>query len=102
VDAECVRFNGANGLRVPHMGWNTVQPLRASPLLHDIDPEPRYYFVHSYRVRCAQRADALLASHYGVDFDAAFERDNLRGVQFHPEKSHRFGMALLRNFVGRC
>lgn len=101
MDAECVRFDGASGLRVPHMGWNTVRPLRASPLLHELDAEPRYYFVHSYRVRCADRADALLESHYGVDFDAAFERGNLHGVQFHPEKSHRFGMALLRNFVER-
>jgi glutamine amidotransferase len=102
IDAECVRFAAAPGLRVPHMGWNSARPTRESALLADLDTEPRYYFVHSYRVRCADRADALLGSHYGVDFDAAFERGNLRGVQFHPEKSHRFGMAMLRNFVERC
>lgn len=102
VDAEVLRFNPGERLRVPHMGWNTVRPLRASDLLHGLDAEPRYYFVHSYRVHCADRADVLLESTYGVEFDAAFERGNLRGVQFHPEKSHRFGMAMLRNFVERC
>jgi glutamine amidotransferase len=102
IDAECLRFTAAPGLRVPHMGWNVARAARDSALLSGLDAEPRYYFVHSYRVQCAERSDVLLTSHYGVDFDAAFERENLRGVQFHPEKSHRFGMALLRNFVERC
>jgi imidazole glycerol-phosphate synthase subunit HisH len=102
IDADCVRFAAAPGFRVPHMGWNTVKPAHSSPLLEGLDAEPRYYFVHSYRVRCADRSDSLLEASYGADFDAAFERGNLRGVQFHPEKSHRFGMAMLRNFVERC
>jgi imidazole glycerol-phosphate synthase subunit HisH len=102
INAECVRFAAAPGLRVPHMGWNTSKPVRASPLLHDLDPEQRYYFVHSYRVVCADRSDVLLVARHGVDFDAAFARGSLYGVQFHPEKSHRFGMALLRNFVDRA
>jgi glutamine amidotransferase len=102
IDAEVLRFDAAAGLRVPHMGWNTARQTRTSPLLHELDAEPRYYFVHSYHVQCADRSDALLLSEYGVKFDAAFERGTLRGVQFHPEKSHRFGKALLRNFVERC
>jgi imidazole glycerol-phosphate synthase subunit HisH len=102
IDAEALRFDAAQlpGLKVPHMGWNVVQPAKASALLADLPEEPRFYFVHSYFVRCHDRADSLLTARHGVEFDAAFERDNLFGVQFHPEKSHRFGMHILRNFAG--
>ena len=64
--------------------------------------ESRFYFVHSYYVRCDQPDDVLLSSAHGQPFHAAFHHDNLWGVQFHPEKSHRFGMQLLRNFAERC
>jgi imidazole glycerol-phosphate synthase subunit HisH len=103
VDAEVVRFDRAVDprLKIPHMGWNTVQPSKDSALLSGLTGEQRFYFVHSYRVRCAVRSDVLLTSEYGIQFDAAFEVDNIMGVQFHPEKSHRFGMSLLRNFVER-
>ena len=102
VPAKTIRFVPKAGetLRIPHMGWNVVKPAKASPALSNLDAESRFYFVHSYHVHCDDRNDALLQAQYGsVSFDAAFERDNILGFQFHPEKSHRFGMALLRSFL---
>jgi glutamine amidotransferase len=86
------------GLKVPHMGWNTVKPARPGvwPSLRD---GPRFYFVHSYHVECDDAADVLATARYGYDFAAAARRGNVVGVQFHPEKSHRYGMALLRDFA---
>lgn len=104
IDANTVRFSQtpARDAKIPHMGWNVVAPERRSELIAGLPEGARFYFVHSYFVRCQRREDALLsASHALQDFDAAFERENLMGVQFHPEKSHRFGMQLLRNFVER-
>lgn len=101
IDARVKRFpfTSKSGLRVPHMGWNTVERVRVSSLLDDSDAEQRFYFVHSYFVECADESDACGITHYGHDFVSAFERGNLMGVQFHPEKSHRFGMALFSRFV---
>lgn len=100
VQAQTRRFDDAVGLRVPHMGWNRVH---AAPQAHLFDaqaPEAeRFYFVHSYYVQ-ADRSDQVAARcQYGTDFAASFEADNLFGVQFHPEKSHLFGMALLRRYA---
>lgn len=98
LDAETVRFE--NGpLRVPHMGWNTVDVKRADPLFKDMYEEPRFYFVHSYYVKCADESDILTSTRYGIDFCSSFVRGNIRGVQYHPEKSHKFGMLLLKNFA---
>ncbi|MDP2820540.1 MAG: imidazole glycerol phosphate synthase subunit HisH [Polaromonas sp.] len=101
IDAEVRRFpaSEARELRVPHMGWNTLRVLRENPLVSSDDEEQRFYFVHSYRVSCNDSADPIALTHYGDDFVAAFQRNNIFGVQFHPEKSHRFGMALMRRFV---
>lgn len=101
IDAEVRRFAApeTNGLRVPHMGWNTLRVVRQNPLLSTAGAEQRFYFVHSYRVSCNDPADPIALTHYGEDFVAAFQRQNLFGVQFHPEKSHRFGMELMRRFV---
>lgn len=105
IEAEAVRFdqNGDTGLKVPHMGWNEVVPAKASALTANFPADARFYFAHSYHVRCKVAEDVLLGVSYGSGtFTAAFERGNLFGAQFHPEKSHRFGMAFLRNFVERC
>ena len=99
------RFDRANdpGLKVPHMGWNVAMPVKRSPLLDSWPAEARFYFTHSYYVHCERQNDRLLTvQHGGTTFDAAFEHGNIRGVQFHPEKSHRFGMLLLKNFAERC
>ena len=107
VDASVVHFRppGSNGsranLKVPHMGWNVLEPARDHPLLADLGEEPRFYFVHSYHVVCDDPRTALGHADYGGPFVAAISQDNILGVQFHPEKSHKFGMQLLRNFAER-
>lgn len=93
------RFPKLEGLKVPHMGWNIARPSALSRLTADVGFEPRYYFVHSYYVQVNDPEHSLMRSHYGIDFDSAIGRDNIYGVQFHPEKSHRFGMQILKNFA---
>lgn len=93
------RFPKQEGLKVPHMGWNVALPNTPSRLTAQVGDEPRYYFVHSYCVHVDDPAHSLMKSHYGIDFDSAIGRDNIYGVQFHPEKSHRFGMQILKNFA---
>ena len=99
IPAVTRRFPQQADLKVPHMGWNLALPTTSSPVTAEVGPEPRYYFVHSYYVTVNDPAHALMRTHYGLDFDSAIGRDNIYGVQFHPEKSHRFGMQILRNFA---
>jgi len=106
IDARTVRFmhDPSLNLKVPHMGWNTVNIRKESVLFRDMYPEPRFYFVHSYHTVCEQDSDVLTETSHGYAFTSSFQRDNVIGVQFHPEKSHKFGMRLLRNFAeaGTC
>lgn len=100
LDMRVRRFPDFAGLRVPHMGWNQVRPKSNShPLTRDMEAESRFYFVHSYYMEPADPDDVLLLAHYGIDFAAGVSRGNISGVQFHPEKSHRFGKQLLVSFV---
>jgi imidazole glycerol-phosphate synthase subunit HisH len=101
IDARTVRFrhDASTDLKVPHMGWNTVTVRKDSVLFRDMFPEPRFYFVHSYHADCRDAADVLTTTHYGYDFTSAFQQDNITGVQYHPEKSHKFGMKLLSNWA---
>lgn len=89
----------STGLKVPHMGWNYVKPLKKSKLLVGLDKEARFYFVHSYHFECQKKEVKLLETSYGYPFVSAVEKDNIIGVQFHPEKSHKFGMQLFSNFL---
>ena len=98
IDATTVKFNPDNSLKIPHMGWNTVNIKKQSPLLIDLPDEPRFYFVHSYYVSCRDAADVLTTTPYGIDFHSIIQHDNIYGAQFHPEKSHKFGMKILENF----
>lgn len=98
VNATTRRFPMSRNLPVPHMGWNLVRPGPRSCLTEGLGDEPRFYFVHSYYVRMDDQAKAILTTTYGIPFDAALQDGNIYGAQFHPEKSHRFGMQLLRNF----
>ena len=105
IPFRSVRFRPAegSGLKVPHMGWDTVSVTRECPLTAELPRGERYYFVHSYYGVCDDpAAHQIMACDYGVTFAAAVGRDNVYGVQFHPEKSHRFGMALLKNFAEVC
>ena len=100
IDADVIRFNHNDiKLKVPHMGWNTVKPNKTSALLSNMSDMSRYYFVHSYYMHCKEPMDILLTTHYGLDFTSAVEKKNIYGVQFHPEKSHKYGMNVLKNFA---
>lgn len=100
IRGSCVRFRFPPGshYKVPHMGWNEPTARRASALLQGLDARARFYFTHSYHMVCEDPDDVLATASHGVDFTAMIERGNVMGAQFHPEKSHRFGMALLRSF----
>jgi glutamine amidotransferase len=87
------------GLKVPHMGWNFIRKVKHSRLIAELDEGSRFYFVHSYHYECADAADQLLETDHGYTFTSGVERGNVMGVQFHPEKSHRYGMQLIKNFV---
>lgn len=89
-------------LRVPHMGWDIVDFKQDCPLLRNLQGQQRYYFVHSYHAKCDYQENVLMTCDYGYEFAAAVVKENIMGVQFHPEKSHDFGMALLKNFVKEC
>lgn len=101
TNAETVRFNFINSLeyKIPHMGWNFIQQHKESKLFTGMFPEPRFYFVHSYYFKANDPADIITSTNYEIKFTSSVEKGNILGVQFHPEKSHKFGMKLLKNFV---
>jgi glutamine amidotransferase len=87
--------------KIPHMGWREVKLSKDSRLFSELGDQPRFYFVHSYHPELENPDDALVTADYGYSFVAGMEHDNIMGVQFHPEKSHKFGMKLLENFVNK-
>lgn len=102
IDAETkrFRFNGLNTkLKIPHMGWNTVKIHDASTMYKGMDEEVRFYFVHSYYVQCHNPKNIITTTPYGIEFTSSLQSNNIYGVQFHPEKSHKFGMKLFKNFA---
>jgi len=102
IDGETLRFNFTSNpqkLKVPHMGWNTVAPRTRDSLFKDMEEEICFYFVHSYHVVCQNEGDILATTPYGLDFVSAVHKANIWGTQFHPEKSHKYGMQLLKNFA---
>lgn len=106
IPGECRRFrpewlDGGEPIRIPHMGWNTLNVVRPSVLLEGVPPESRFYFVHSYYTDPAPEL-VIATSHYGREFTAMYGRPGLWAVQFHPEKSGRPGLRLLTNFYRYC
>lgn len=101
IDSVTKRFNFINTreYKIPHIGWNFIKVRKESKLLKNMYDDPRFYFVHSFYLAANDTNDILASSTYELEFTSAIERDNILGVQFHPEKSHKFGMALLKNFV---
>ncbi len=99
IDAETVKFdlNPALKLKVPHMGWNYINVLKENPLI-DLNSKSRFYFVHSYYVKCFDKNQELASSNFGRDFTCMVNKGNIYGAQFHPEKSLKFGMKMLENF----
>jgi glutamine amidotransferase len=98
IEAKTHKFV-SDSLKVPHMGWNISMIQKDSSLYTAPKIEKRFYFVHSYYVSCKKQEDILSTTSYGHEFVSSFEKENIIGVQFHPEKSHKFGMALFKNFV---
>jgi glutamine amidotransferase len=100
INARTLKFQFTDpSLKVPHMGWNSVIPVKTHPVIENLPEDPRFYFVHSYYVSAANDADVLTKTHYGIDFHSMVQSDNIIGAQFHPEKSHKYGMKLLENFA---
>lgn len=99
IDMKCERFKAELGVRVPHMGWNKIQRKKPCLLFDRMEPEARFYFVHSYHMRCSDASNIAATSIHGAEFTCAVQRGNIFGVQFHPEKSLRYGLSLLREFV---
>jgi len=102
IDAEVKRFNFSDTFlyKIPHIGWNTIEPLQKDhPLFHGIDSSKYFYFVHSYFVHCHNPENCLAETEYEQRFASVIQKDNIFGVQFHPEKSYEAGDKLLMNFV---
>lgn len=99
IAADTFRFPNMPGLRIPHMGWNRVMYSDQSPITENLPEDSRFYFVHSYRVQVDNESNSIMKCHYGIDFDAAIRHNNIYGAQFHPEKSHKYGMQFLKNFA---
>lgn len=104
IEADTIKFNfngQAASLKVPHMGWNYIDVCQTNSLFQEMPDKSRFYFVHSYYVNCDDNRTVLATARYGLEFAAAVASENVLGVQFHPEKSHKFGMRLYKNFVER-
>tara|TARA_R110001592_G_scaffold119404_1_gene322408 strand:- start:7884 stop:8516 length:633 start_codon:yes stop_codon:yes gene_type:complete len=101
IDASVKKFPFTKGspLKVPHMGWNKIKIEKGSRVLEHLDDNSRFYFVHSYYVQCDKPDDILSLTNYGLSFVSSFQSENLIGVQFHPEKSHKFGISLFKSFL---
>jgi len=98
ISGKTKKFNAINNLKVPHMGWNTVSFNKKDKILEGLAPNQKYYFVHSYYVEVTNENNSLMKSNYGIDFDSGISDKNIYGFQFHPEKSHKYGMSILKNF----
>ena len=101
IDADFKKFSFLPDLKlkIPHMGWNTIETNKESRIFKDMPAASRFYFVHSFHAVCNNERDILTTTSYGYNFSSSFANENILGVQFHPEKSHQFGMQLLKNFI---
>lgn len=101
INAETIRFRFVEGkkIKIPHMGWNSLKVNQYSPILTGINVDHRFYFVHSYHVAGCCNEDMLATTFYGYDFVSAIQKENIIGVQFHPEKSHKYGLMIFKNFL---
>lgn len=99
---EVTKNDDHKNMKVPHMGWNLVRPKMTQSLFKGLEKEARFYFVHSYYVTCNSKENVLGTTEYGHEFVSSVCKENIFGVQFHPEKSHHFGMSLFKNFLEIC
>ncbi|GGD02620.1 imidazole glycerol phosphate synthase subunit HisH [Pyruvatibacter mobilis] len=99
IDMTCHRFPSNEAMRVPRMGWGTLDTVRSTPLFDSLSEDARFYFVHSFHMDCVNPDDVVATSTYGFPYTCVVQRGNIIGTQFHPEKSHRFGLALMSAFA---
>ena len=102
IDADTVKFDRTKlqaGLKIPHMGWSVVKVNTDMSLLQNLPKDPSFYFVHTYHMQCDHKENEVVTANYGYTFAAGISKGNIMGMQFHPEKSHKFGMQLFKNFV---
>lgn len=102
IEGETLKFKAeavGRKFSIPHMGWEYVQAKKESRLLYEMYEDPKFYFVHAYYVKLKREQEVLLTAEYSSEYVAGFEKENILGMQFHPEKSHKFGMKLFKNFV---
>lgn len=102
IEGEVKKFDNSRlslKLPLPHMGWNTIVPDNGNPVLANMSSESRFYFLHSYYFQCRHPKNIIATTGYGTRFSSAVNSENIYGVQFHPEKSHRWGIKLLKKFA---
>jgi glutamine amidotransferase len=101
IDAKVKKFDLSTFTHpacIPHMGWNDVKPVKSTQLMNNLEKDARFYFLHSYYFHCNRQEDIIATANYGIQFSCAVRFKNILGVQFHPEKSHHWGIQLLKNF----
>ena len=101
IDSEILKFDEnliRQRTKLPHMGWNDVMPINNHPLFKGLEKKAIFYFLHSFYFKCNNPIESIAISDYGISFSSAVNRDNIYGIQFHPEKSHQYGEKLLHNF----
>ena len=98
INGRSVKFVHSS-LKVPHMGWNNIKLTKESSLFEELEIFRKYYFVHSYHLLCEDQTDVLATSNYGINFTAMVRKGNVYGAQFHPEKSHKYGIEILNQFA---
>jgi len=102
INADVIGFNLDRSFKVPHMGWNLIEPINENKILSDLDVNSKFYFVHSFYVKVDNESNVLTYTDYGFKFASGItNNDNIFGVQFHPEKSHKYGVTLFKNFIER-
>ena len=102
IDAKVKLFDSSKivfSTKLPHMGWNSIEPKQNVTLLNGFDNESRFYFLHSYYFECVNENDVIATTDYGINYASAVNKENIYGIQFHPEKSHSNGVRLLENFA---
>jgi glutamine amidotransferase len=101
INGKTYKFPTIQNLKIPHMGWNKINRKIDIPLTSELSYEDRYYFVHSYYVKVLDEASRMMTTNYGIDFDSGIinKEENIFGLQFHPEKSHKFGVKIFKNFI---